>query len=311
LNLIPHKEKMTLPRSSSNLEMKMKELPQILAYGRTVDGLALQLRSDPAGVLEVPELQQVLVSIHVGQAAKISCHRGGESHSGSAVHGDIDIVPAFTAARWEMHDPHDTALILSLPSSLMSTVAEENGFDPRHLEIRNRFQIRDAQLENICWALKTEMESNYPSGRLYIDSLAVSVASRLVSSHSSIARRSIGLNGGLGGRRLKQTLAYIEDHLSEDISLSQLASLVGISASHFKTLFRQSTGVPLHQYVIQRRLDRAKDLLMAGKLSIAEIALASGFSHQSHLARHLRRSSGLSPSVMKRLFANIPSAESK
>ncbi len=302
---------MSSSRSSSNLEMKTKELPQVLAYGRTDDGLALQLRSDPAGVLEVPELQQVLVSIHVGQAAKISCHRGGESHSGSAVHGDIDIVPAFTPARWEMHDTNDTALILGLPASLMNRVAEENGFDSRHLEIRNRFQIRDAQLENICWALKTEMESNYPSGRLYIDSLAVSVASRLVSSHSSIARRSTGLNRGLDGRRLKQALAYVEDHLSEDISLSQLASLAGISASHFKALFRQSTGVPLHQYVIQRRLDRAKDLLMAGKLSITEIALASGFSHQSHLARHLRRSSGLSPSVMKRLFANIPSIKSK
>jgi AraC family transcriptional regulator len=297
-------------RSSLNLEAKTKGLPQVLAYGRTTDGLALQLRSDPAGVLEVPELQQVLVSIHVGQAAKISCRRGGESHSGSAVHGDIDIVPAFTAARWEMHDPHDTALILSLPSSLMNTVAEENGLDSRRVEIRNRFQIRDAQLENICWALKTEMETNYPSGRLYVDSLAVSVASRLVSSYSSIARRPAEL-GGLGGRRLKQTLAYIEDHLSEDISLSQLAALTGISASHFKTLFRQSTGVPLHQYVIQRRLDRAKDLLMIGKLSIAEIALASGFSHQSHLARHLRRASGLSPRVMRRLFADIPSIEPK
>ncbi|HMH11535.1 MAG TPA: AraC family transcriptional regulator [Edaphobacter sp.] len=297
--------------SSLNLEAKTKGLPQVLAYGRTSDGLALQLRSDPAGVLEVPELQQVLVSIHVGQAAKISCRRGGQSHSGSAVHGDIDIVPAFTAARWEMHDPHDTALILSLPSSLMKTVAEENGFDSRRVEIRNRFQIRDTQLENICWALKTEMESNYPSGRLYVDSLVVSVASRLVSFHSSIEQSRPAKLGGLGGHSLKQTLAYIEDHLSEDVSLSQLASLAGISASHFKTLFRQSTGVPLHQYVIQRRLDRAKDLLMVGELSIAEIALASGFSHQSHLARHLRRALGLSPRVMKRLFADMLSIESK
>ena len=288
-----------------------KELPQVLAYGRTAHGMALQLRSDPVGVLEVPELQSVLVSIHVGQAAKVSCRRGGENHSGSAVHGDIDIIPAYTAARWEMHDPNDTALILSLPSVLMNTVAEENGFDSRHLEIRNRFQIRDTQLENICWALKSEMESNYPSGRLYVDSLAISVASRLVASHSSIAPHPAKQNGGLGGRRLKLTLAYIDDHLSEDLTLSQLASIAGISASHFKTLFRQSIGVPLHQYVVQRRLDRAKDLLMAGKLSIAEIALASGFSHQSHMARHLRRASGLSPLVMKRLFAEIPSIEAK
>src|SRR5260370_39742533 len=93
-------------------------LPSILAYGQTADGLALQLRSDPAGVLEVPELQRVLVAIHVGAAAKVSCRRGGESQTGSAVHADIDIIPALTSSRWELHDQNDTALILSLPPSL-------------------------------------------------------------------------------------------------------------------------------------------------------------------------------------------------
>jgi AraC family transcriptional regulator len=301
---------MSPSRSPLNVVSKTR-LPRIIAYGETADGLALQLRSDPAGILEVPELQSVLVAIHVGAAAKVSCRRGGESHSGSAVHGDIDIIPARTDARWEIHDQNDTALILGIPPSLLNTVAEEHGFDSRRVEIRNRFQIRDAQLENICWALKAEMEANYPSGRLYVDSLAVSVASRLVSTYSSVAQRAAAKNGGLGGRRLKQTLAYIEDNLSEDLSLSRIASVTGVSASHFKTLFRESAGVPVHQYVIQRRVERAKDLLMQDKLSIAEIALATGFSHQSHLARHMQRSVGLSPRAMKRLFADTPSIHSK
>ncbi len=252
----------------------------------------------------------MLVAIHVGAAAKVSCRRGGESHTGSAVHGDIDIIPARAASRWELHDQNDTALILALPPSLVDSVAEEQGFDSRRVEIRNRFQIRDLQLENICWALKAEMEANYPSGRLYTDSLAISVASRLVSTHSSVAQRPMTQSGGLGGRRLKQTLAYIEDNLSEDLSLSRIASITGISPSHFKALFRESAGAPLHQYVVQRRVERAKDLLMQGKLSIAEIALVTGFSHQSHLARHMRRSVGLSPRAMKRLFADASSLES-
>lgn len=299
------------PSRSSPSAVTKPRLPQITAFGETADGLALQLRSDPAGVLEVPGLQRVLVAIHVGAAAKVSCRRGGESHTGSAVHGDIDIIPALTPSRWEMHDQNDAGLILSLPPSLLDTVAEEHGFDARRVEIRNRFQIRDTQLENICWALKAEMESNYPSGRLYTDSLAVSVASRLVSTYSSMAQRQVAQSGGLGGRRLKQTLAYIEDHLAEDLSLARIASITGVSASHFKTLFRESAGVPVHQYVVQRRIERAKDLLLQGKLSIAEIALETGFSHQSHLARHMRRSVGLSPRAMKRLFADTPSIESE
>jgi AraC family transcriptional regulator len=299
------------PSRSSLSVIANSKLPKIVAFGETVDGLALQLRSDPAGVLEVPQLRNVIVAIHVGAAAKISCRRGDESHSGSAVHGDIDIIPANIDARWEIHDQNDTALILALPPSLLNTVAEEHGFDPRRVEIRNRFQIRDAQLENICWALKAEMEANYPSGRLYVDSLAVSIASRLVSTHSSIAQRRMAPEGGLGGRRLKQTLAYIEDHLAEDLSLSRIASVAGVSPSHFKTLFRETAGVPVHQYVIQRRVECAKDLLMQGKLSIAEIAATTGFSHQSHLARHMRRSVGLSPRAMKRLFAESSPVQSK
>jgi AraC family transcriptional regulator len=299
------------PSRSSASSVANTKLPRIFALGETADGLALQLRSDPAGILEVPELQRVLVAIHVGAAAKVSCRRGGESHTGSAVHGDIDIIPALTSSRWELHDQNDTALILALPPSLLDRVAEGHGFDSRRVEIRNRFQIRDAQLENICWALKAEMEASYPSGRLYTDSLAVSVASRLVSTYSSVAQRTITKSGGLDGRRFKQTLAYIEDHLSEDLSLSRIASLTGVSPSHFKTLFRESAGVPVHQYVIQRRIERAKDLLMQDKLSIAEIALAAGFSHQSHLARHMRRSVGLSPRAMKRLFADTPPIELK
>src|ERR1700731_4391107 len=215
---------MSPSRSSPNVAANTG-LPRIFPYGQTADGLALQPRSDPAGILDVPELQSVLVAIHVGAAAKVSCRRGGESHTGSAVHGDIDIIPALTPSRWELRDQNDTALILSLPPSLLDTVAEEHGYDSRRVEIRNRFQIRDAQLENICWALKAEMESNYPSGRLYTDSLAVSVASRLVSTYSSVALRGVAKSGGLGGRRLKQTLAYIEDHLSEDLSLSRIASI--------------------------------------------------------------------------------------
>ena len=300
---------MSSSRSSLNIGANLTA-PRVLPFGETPGGLFLQLRSDPAGILEVPELQNVLVAIHVGAAAKISCRRGGESHTGSAVHGDIDIIPARIDARWEIHDNNDTALILALPTSLLDSVSEEHGFDPRRVEIRNRFQIRDPQLENICWALKAEMESNYSSGHLYVDSLAVSVASRLISTHSSIAQRRTVQHGGLGGRRLKQTLAYIEDRLSEDLSLSRIASIAGVSPSHFKTLFRESTGVPVHQYVVQRRIERAKDMLMQGKLSIAEIALATGFSHQSHLARHMRRSVGLSPRAMKRLFADTPSIDS-
>jgi AraC family transcriptional regulator len=147
---------------------QVSSLPQILASARTAQGVAFQLRKDPRGILEVPELENVLVSVHVGSPAKLACRRGGKRYSGAAVHGDIDIIPAHTPSRWEMKDENDTALLVSLPQTLLPTVAEESDVDPARLQIRNRFQIRDAELEALCWATKREMELSQQSGRLYL-----------------------------------------------------------------------------------------------------------------------------------------------
>jgi AraC family transcriptional regulator len=111
-----------------------------------------------------------------------------------------------------------------------------------------------------------------------------------------------------GGHRLKRVLSFIEDRLTEDISLHQIAESAGIRASHLRSQFRDSMGVPVHQYLIQRRLERAKTLLRRNSLSVAEIALAAGFAHQSHLARHMRRVMGVSPRAMRRLLARTSSS---
>ncbi len=277
--------------------------PEILAQMRTTDGIAFQLRRDFMGVLEVPELENVLVSVHVGTPTRVSCRRGGQRFTGTSVHGDIDVIPSRTAARWEMHDDNDTALLLSLPQALLEAVAVESGMDAAGLEIRNRFQIRDRELETLGWAMKREMETGCPSGPIYMSGLTLALASRLVAWHSSAARMPKALNEGLSGLRLKQVLAFIEEQLAEDLSLEQIAAVAGVSASHVKTLFRKAMGVPVHQYVIQRRVERAKELLSKDSLSMAEIAAAAGFAHQSHMARHMRRVLGMPPLAMKRLLA--------
>jgi AraC family transcriptional regulator len=216
------------------------------------------------------------------------------------VHGDIEIIPAGTPGRWEISEK-DTVLALSLPPELLNTVAEQLDLDPQQIEIRNRFQVRDEQLENIAWALKAEMECGYPCGRLYLDSLAVAVAIRLLLRHSSISREPVRLNGRLSERKLRQVLSYIEDNLSEDLSLRDIAAVAGLSVSHFKSLFRESLGLPVHQYLIRRRVERAKTLLREDKLPISQIAFETGFAHQSHLARHMRRVLGIAPKAFREM----------
>jgi AraC family transcriptional regulator len=262
------------------------------------DNIRIRLLTDAPGLLEVPGQPRTVVAIHVGSPAYIACRRGDASHRGTAIHGDIDIIPAGIPSVWELKDG-DTALILSVAPSLLQTVAEESNIDLRQIEIRNRFQIRDAQIEHIGWALQAEIERGYPSGRLFLDSLGTALATQLVCHHSSLARQPIRFKGGLSGRRLKQVLAFIEDNLGNDLSLSQIAAVAGLSVSHCKVLFRQAMGLPVHQYVIRRRVERAATLLRQGKLSISAVALETGFAHQSHLAMQMRRILGTSPRVFK------------
>jgi AraC family transcriptional regulator len=277
-----------------------------MADASTADGFGYQLRWDPPGILEVPGQDAALVAVHLGAAAKLTCWREGRRLSGTAVHGDIDIIPAHTPGRWEMHDANDRALLIRLPETLLRAVAHESGFDSSRLELRDRFQVRDPELETLCFAVMREMELQCPTGRLYLDGLALAVASRVVARHSSITKVT-ERHDGLTGRRLKQVLAFIEEQISEDLSLERIAEVAGLSPSHVNTLFRKTTGLPIHQYVIQRRVERAKVLLGKNGMSMAEIALAAGFSHQSHMARHMRRVLGVPPRVMKRLLRVPPS----
>ena len=261
-------------------------------------GFRVSLLTDPPGRVEVPGLRNTIVSIHLGPSVQVSCRRGGIRHRGLAVHGDIDTIPARTPSIWEMKE-RDTVFVLSVSPELLSNVAEELDLDPMRVEIRNRFQVRDPQLENIAWALKAEMECGYPCGRVYVESLAVSVAARLLRFYSSESIESGRQNGRLSNRRLKRVLDYIEGNLNHNISLADIASVAGLSVSHFKSQFRESVGVPTHQYLIRRRVERAKSLLGEGRMPISQIAFETGFAHQSHLARHMRRVLGLSPKALR------------
>jgi AraC family transcriptional regulator len=100
----------------------------------------------------------------------------------------------------------------------------------------------------------------------------------------------------LRGERLRAVVEYIRAHLDARLTLGHLAGVARLSPCHFARLFKNSTGLPPHQYVIARRVERAKDLLRGeGRLPLAEVAAEVGFCSQSHLTRHFKRLVGVTP----------------
>jgi AraC-like DNA-binding protein len=102
-------------------------------------------------------------------------------------------------------------------------------------------------------------------------------------------------HGGLSAGAMRRVREYMKAHLGESIDLSMLAGVAGLSVHHFARQFKQSIGVTPHHYLTQKRVERAQEMLAQTKLSLAEIAYATGFSDQSHLARHFRHMLGTTP----------------
>ena len=105
--------------------------------------------------------------------------------------------------------------------------------------------------------------------------------------------------GGLPPVLTQRICEYIESHLDQKITLEALAAIAGFSTHHFARAFHQSVGVPPHSYLMSRRLERAERMLRETRLPLSEIAVATGFSDQSHLARHFRRRTGMSPRLAR------------
>ena len=146
------------------------------------------------------------------------------------------------------------------------------------------------------------MEDESPSGRIYVDALGLALAAHLVSRYALPPAPASEQPPAqkLSARQARLVRDYVEAHLDQDLSMADLARVSGVGVSHFRALFGRSFGQPPHRYVIERRLARARVLIEADAAPLAEVALMAGFSHQSHLARWMRRLEGVTPGELRR-----------
>nr|WP_242038704.1 AraC family transcriptional regulator [Chroococcidiopsis sp. [FACHB-1243]] len=132
-------------------------------------------------------------------------------------------------------------------------------------------------------------------GQLYVESLTQVLVIHLLRHYSTFTQPITFEDRSLSPTRLQQAIEYIHTHLERDLSLIEIAQVINVSPTYFASLFKRATGISPHQYVVQQRVERAKLLLSKTDLAIADIALQVGFSNQSHLTRHFKRLTGVTP----------------
>jgi len=246
----------------------------------------------PSGVFDSPVDHRHVLCLHLGTPAPVSYRIARGERQGVRLHGQFCVVPAGSSTRWFMSRPVHS-LLLRLQPALLGETADAMGL---RTELAPSIHIRDPQIERIGWMMQAEEHDAYPGGRLFADSLASALAARLLALQCRPSpRRARALPPGT----FRRVVEYIEAHLDQDLSLAELAAVAGFSASHFKPLFRQAAGVPVHQFVVERRVERARARLLEGTQNLVEIALETGFAHPSHMARCMRRVLGVTPSQVR------------
>jgi AraC family transcriptional regulator len=125
---------------------------------------------------------------------------------------------------------------------------------------------------------------------------------RLLQQHSVRTPKLASDEDGLSSYTLRQVLDYVRSHLSQDLSIIDLAQVAGMSPYYFLRLFKKSMHFTPRQYIIQIRIDRAKELLRSRELSIADIALQCGFTNQSHFTNIFRQLTETTPKAYRRDF---------
>jgi AraC family transcriptional regulator len=258
------------------------------------DGLALESLIDlPAVAVPDHEHPTHFLSLLVGAPLAIEWTTGGRTQWAVNEPGTIHLLPRGTCDRlvWK---GRSNRVIVTLEPRLLTSALEQTAH-LHDLDLETQWQLKDRQLASLILALQADMEDGCPAGRLFGESLGAAIAVYLARRYGAIRAEPLA-KGGLPGYRLRRVRDYIESNLDKELSLSDLAGLSGASPHYFAELFRQSTGMSPHRYVVVRRIERAKELFRNPMLNVLDVAAQTGFGDQSHFTKVFRRIAGMTPS---------------
>lgn len=169
--------------------------------------------------------------------------------------------------------------------------------DPARIQLLPTQNFHDPLLEHLLNTLLHDVHSPGPLGNLFAEQVSHIMMLHLLRKYSTafITSPTQFRHGQFNAAQLRVLNEYIAEHLDERIALSDLARTLHVSVPHFERTFRATLHRPPYRYVLERRIERAKELLGEGKHSLHEVARLCGFANQSHFTRHFTRFVGVSP----------------
>jgi AraC family transcriptional regulator len=214
-------------------------------------------------------------------------------------HGHVHVGDA-RLPLWVRYKASPSFFAVALDEAFVTEISQKAFNQGDDFSIRTSIGVQDPVIARLGALGRSELSERGLGGSLYLEGLAAMLTVYLLRSYGSPKCLPIPLRGGLAPRQMRRVLDYIDAQLTEELGLVELAAIAGLSPHHFVEAFKISVGKPPHRYVIERRIQRALELLRDGDRTIAEIAHAAGFSSQSHLTANFRQVVGLTPGRFRR-----------
>jgi AraC family transcriptional regulator len=256
---------------------------------------AVRYRAAPASELNPPAMSHHRLILFARPPEELDLLYEGVKRHVPPPAGSITLVPAGSPARYRWSGCMDTLNIYLEPGLVGRIVAETFDLDPARLTVPPLDGLDLPHLRAAMAAVDAELTVGGAGGPLAAESLGNVLAVHLIRHVLAPRRSERRRDGKLPQGRLRGVVEYIEEHLGPGPTLEQMAAVARLSPYHFARQFKAATGLAPHQYVIARRVERARQLLEGGDLSLAEVGLEVGFSDQSQFTHHFKRIVGVTP----------------
>jgi AraC family transcriptional regulator len=262
--------------------------------------ISAELRSHGIGEspLTTPQRVEISVVIVGNENALVTRIGSGQCHRAVPKSGTIWLNPIGTGYKIATSAPVPKAMHLYLPIATFGRLGDEYDLsDVAVNSIRSVAGIRDEVINSIALSLLSEITNETATGRMYAETASLMLAGRIIHNHcdsGAFVPETPDLRP-LDSVRLRRVLDYMAAHISDKVTLDELAKVACFSTFHFARMFTLAVGAPPHRHLSRMRLESAMAALATSRLALSEIALKTGFSSQASFNRAFRRVTGMTP----------------
>lgn len=288
------------------------ELPKWLPGKLTVDSASqgwdgLRIRGyeySPSDV-PIPPMQDYLVVVYRGGSTDMNRRASGPWRNADVGPGVISLLTNAAAAHWHWSEQIEVNHIYLSPQKLDEVASDVFEREIKGVELRDILCAEDQVVGRVLHELLSEIAMGGVGQKLYAEALTTQLCVHVLRNYAGELTAAARVGRGLSTTEAERIRDYIEDNLTINITLKDIAAVANRSVYYLVRQFNETFGCPPHVYLIKRRLEKARDLIQSDKMPLKLIASSCGFADQSHMTRLFRRSFSTTPGQMRRAHSRF------